>query len=345
MKSILPSFGKDVSIDIGTSITRVMGGNRESMMSEPSIVATDTKLEKIVAVGDEADRIVRRMPDMWRSLSPLQDGFIVDYRVMHTMLHYFLNKVSNSLRRSRVLVSVPCGMTDVEQRAMMDAVIQAGAKEVFLIEAPIAAAIGCDLPIFQPRGSMVIDIGEGTTDMAILSLGGTVQSQTIRFGGGDIDKALMKYVNQCFGLLVSDQTITAIKHSIAIATPPLEEQEFSFQGRDMTNGIVRRAVIHQSEIYEVINNVLQGLLDAIKQMIRNTEPEIVADMMEYGIVLTGGAAQLQGLPERISAELGVPVQVAVNPDTKVVEGLQKAANNIVSLTRFIVNSKGRKGRA
>jgi len=182
MNSILPSFGKDVSIDIGTSMTRVMGGTRETMMSEPSIVATDTKLDKIVAVGDDADRIVRRMPDMWMELTPLQDGFIVDYRVMHTMLKYFLHKVSNTLRRSRVLVGVPCGMTDVEQRAMMDAVIQAGAREVFLIERPVAAAIGSGLPIFEARGSMVIDIGEGTADMGIISLGGTVISKTIRFG-------------------------------------------------------------------------------------------------------------------------------------------------------------------
>ncbi|MDU3277427.1 MAG: rod shape-determining protein, partial [Veillonella sp.] len=162
MSSILPTLGKDVSIDIGSIQTRLMGGTRGTVISEPSIIATDTKQEKVVAVGDEAARLVLRMPDMWRPLTPLKDGFIVDYRVMHTMLNYFLNKVSNALRRARVLVGVPCGMTDVEQRAMMDAVIQAGAREVFLIERPVAAAIGCGAPIFEARGSMVIDIGGGT---------------------------------------------------------------------------------------------------------------------------------------------------------------------------------------
>lgn len=344
MNSILPSLGKDVSIDIGTSMTRVMGGTRETMMSEPSIVATDTKLDKIVAVGDEADRIVRRMPDMWMELTPLQDGFIVDYRVMHTMLKYFLHKVSNTLRRSRVLVGVPCGMTDVEQRAMMDTVIQAGAREVFLIERPVAAAIGSGLPIFEARGSMVIDIGEGTADMGIISLGGTVISKTIRFGGGDLDRAIMQYINQCFGLMVSEQTITDIKHAIGTAVVPAEDCEFSFTGRDMTSGIVRRAVLHQSEIYEVINKRLADFLDAIQQMIRVTAPELVADIMQHGIVLTGGMARLQGLAERISTEMGVPVQVASEPELKVVQGLHRSSGQIVELARFIINSKDRRGR-
>jgi len=345
MKSILPSFGRDVSIDIGTSMTRVMGGTRESMMSEPSIVATDTKLEKIVAVGDDAARIVRRMPDMWRSLSPLQDGFIVDYRVMHTMLNYFLHKVSNALRRSRVLVGVPCGMTDVAQRAMMDAVIQAGAREVFLIERPVAAAIGCGLPIFAPRGSMVIDMGAGTVDMGIISLGGIVHSKTIRFGGTDIDKALMQYINECFGLLVSEQTVEDIKHTVGTTVLPVEEQEFSFTGRDMTSGIVRRSVIHQSEVYQVISTAIEGFLDAVNQMIRNTEPELVADIMQHGIVLTGGSARLVGMAERISSEIGVPVTMADEPELMVVKGLYGSAKHIVELSRFIVNTKDRKGRA
>ena len=344
MNSILPSLGKDVSIDIGTSMTRVMGGTRETMMSEPSIVATDTKLEKIVAVGDEADRIVRRMPDMWRSVTPLQDGFIVDYRIMHTMLKYFLHKVSNTLRRSRVLVGVPCGMTDVEQRAMMDAVIQAGAREVFLIERPVAAAIGCGLPIFEARGSMLIDIGEGTADMGIISLGGTVVSQTIRFGGNDLDRAIMQYINQCFGLMVSEETVTDIKHAIGTAVIPVEDCEYSFSGRDMTSGIVRRSVVHQSEIYQVINNRLENFLDAIRQMIRVTEPELVADIMQHGIVLTGGMARLQGLAERVSTEIGVPVQVALEPELKVVQGLHRGSGQIVELSRFIINSKDRRGR-
>ena len=311
MSSILPTLGKDVSIDIGSIQTRLMGGTRGTVISEPSIIATDTKQEKVVAVGDEAARLVLRMPDMWRPLTPLKDGFIVDYRVMHTMLSYFLNKVSNALRRARVVVGVPCGMTDVEQRAMMDAVIQAGAREVFLIERPVAAAIGCGVPIF---------------------------------GGSDINNALLRYVRECFGVIVSDETILDIKHTLGTAIAPLEDAEYAFQGRDMMNGLGRRCVIHQSEVYQVVNECLIGLLDEVKQMIRATAPEIVADIMQHGIWLTGGTARLSGLADRIGTEVGVPVHVPEAPETKVVVGLNGASSDLVSLSRFIVNSKNRKGR-
>lgn len=321
-----------------------MGGTRGTVISEPSIIATDTKQEKVVAVGDEAARLVLRMPDMWRPLTPLKDGFIVDYRVMHTMLNYFLNKVSNALRRARVLVGVPCGMTDVEQRAMMDAVIQAGAREVFLIERPVAAGIGCGVPIFEARGSMIIDIGGGTVDMGIVSLGGIVDSKTIRFGGSDINNALLRYVRECFGVIVSDETILDIKHTVGTAIAPLEDAEYAFQGRDMMNGLGRRCVIHQSEVYQVINDCIVGLLDEVKQMIRSAAPEIVADIMQHGIWLTGGTARLAGLADRIGTELGVPVHVPEAPETKVVVGLNGASSDLVSLSRFIVNSKNRKGR-
>ena len=344
MSSILPTLGKDVSIDIGSIQTRLMGGTRGTVISEPSIIATDTKQEKVVAVGDEAARLVLRMPDMWRPLTPLKDGFIVDYRVMHTMLSYFLNKVSNALRRARVVGGVPCGMTDVEQRAMMDAVIQAGAREVFLIERPVAAAIGCGVPIFEAQGSMVIDIGGGTIDMGIVSLGGIVDSKTIRFGGSDINNALLRYVRECFGVIVSDETILDIKHTLGTAIAPLEDAEYAFQGRDMMNGLGRRCVIHQSEVYQVVNECLIGLLDEVKQMIRATAPEIVADIMQHGIWLTGGTARLSGLADRIGTEVGVPVHVPEAPETKVVVGLNGASSDLVSLSRFIVNSKNRKGR-
>ena len=323
MSSILPTLGKDVSIDIGSIQTRLMGGTRGTVISEPSIIATDTKQEKVVAVGDEAARLVLRMPDMWRPLTPLKDGFIVDYRVMHTMLSYFLNKVSNALRRARVVVGVPCGMTDVEQRAMMDAVIQAGAREVFLIERPVAAAIGCGVPIFEAQGSMVIDIGGGTIDMGIVSLGGIVDSKTIRFGGSDINNALLRYVRECFGVIVSDETILDIKHTLGTAIAP-----------------TRRS----SDLHVFVNECLIGLLDEVKQMIRATAPEIVADIMQHGIWLTGGTARLSGLADRIGTEVGVPVHVPEAPETKVVVGLNGASSDLVSLSRFIVNSKNRKGR-
>ncbi|MDU2596207.1 MAG: rod shape-determining protein, partial [Veillonella sp.] len=220
----------------------------------------------------------------------------------------------------------------------------AGAREVFLIERPVAAAIGCGAPIFEARGSMVIDIGGGTVDMGIVSLGGIVDSKTIRFGGSDINNALLRYVRECFGVIVSEEIIEDIKHTVGTAMAPLEDAEYAFQGRDMMNGLGRRCVIHQSEVYQVVNDCIAGLLDEVKQMIRSAEPEIVADIMQYGIYLTGGTAQLSGLAERIGGELGVPVHVPDAPETKVVVGLNGASSDLVSLSRFIVNSKNRKGQ-
>ena len=191
---------------------------------------------------------------------------------------------------------------------------------------------------------MVIDIGGGTVDMGIVSLGGIVDSKTIRFGGSDINNALLRYVRECFGVIVSDEIIEDIKHTVGTAVAPLEDAEYAFQGRDMMNGLGRRCVIHQSEVYQVVNDCIGGLLDELKQMIRSAEPEIVADIMQYGIYLTGGTAQLSGLAERIGGELGVPVHVPDAPETKVVVGLNGASSDLVSLSRFIVNSKNRKGQ-
>jgi len=191
---------------------------------------------------------------------------------------------------------------------------------------------------------MVIDIGGGTIDMGIVSLGGIVDSKTIRFGGSDINNALLRYVRECFGVIVSDETILDIKHTLGTAIAPLEDAEYAFQGRDMMNGLGRRCVIHQSEVYQVVNECLIGLLDEVKQMIRATAPEIVADIMQHGIWLTGGTARLSGLADRIGTEVGVPVHVPEAPETKVVVGLNGASSDLVSLSRFIVNSKNRKGR-
>ena len=330
MNSILPSFGKDVSIDIGTSMTRVMGGTRETMMSEPSIVATDTKLDKIVAVGDDADRIVRRMPDMWMELTPLQDGFIVDYRVMHTMLKYFLHKVSNTLRRSRVLVGVPCGMTDVEQRAMMDAVIQAGAREVFLIERPVAAAIGSGLPIFEARGSMVIDIGGGTTEVAVLSLNGIVYSSSVRIGGDKLDEAIVAYVRRHFGSAIGEATAERIKKEIATAKIENDDDilEMEVHGHNLAEGAPRTFTLNSKHVLEAIEQPLTGIVDAVKAVLEQCPPELAADIFERGMVLTGGGALLRNLDRLLSDSTGVMVVTAEEPLTCVARGGGKALDMI-----------------
>ena len=310
MSSILPTLGKDVSIDIGSIQTRLMGGTRGTVISEPSIIATDTKQEKVVAVGDEAARLVLRMPDMWRPLTPLKDGFIVDYRVMHTMLSYFLNKVSNALRRARVVVGVPCGMTDVEQRAMMDAVIQAGAREVFLIERPVAAAIGCGVPIFEAQGSMVIDIGGGTTDIAVLSLGDIVTSSSLKIAGDVMDADIIKFVKDKYKLLIGDRTAEQIKLEIGSAVKGSSDKTFEVRGRDLVTGLPHTITITSNETELALRETCATIVKETKHVLEQTPPELAADIVSRGIFLTGGGALLTGLDRLLESELNVPVFVA-----------------------------------
>lgn len=346
MSSIISSFGRDVCIDMGTLNTRVMATGK-AIITEPSIVATDPRREGVVAVGSEAESLIRRMPDELGELWPLQDGFIVDYRLTHTMLNYFMHKASSSVRRSRTFVGVPYTMTDVEIRALMDAIIQAGAREAYLLEMPVAAALGCQMPVFEALGNMVVDLGAGTTDIAVMSLGGVVAGQTISLGANDLNKALFKYLKECFSVLVSDGTVEDIKQSIGSLVPPMDEhedQEFAFTGRNTTNGLVVAHTIHQSEICQVFQKYLHRLLGEIKNIMRQTPPELLSDIMENGIVLTGGGAQLKGLAERLHKELTVPVRVADDPANCVIRGLAIAANNPGRVKRFVVASRNRKGR-
>lgn len=345
MSNLFSSWGRDLSIDIGSTNTHVFVDGRGIVISEPSLVATDTKQEGIIAVGTEAERLLLRTPDMLDALSPLKEGFIVDYRVTHTMLKYFMHKASNSVRRSRVFLAAPCGMTDVEQRAMTDAVIQAGAREVHLIETPVAAALGANLPIFDACGSMIVDIGGGTVDIGVLSLGGIVFSRSIRLGGSDLNAALLQYIKQCFSVMVPEETVETIKCTLGTAITPEEDMEYTFLGRDMSNGLTKRSVIHRFEVYEILQETLQKMINEVKNVIRQTTPELLADIMESGMVLTGGTAKLNGLAERFSTELGIPVRVPDDPEYMVVNGLGKASKEFYSMDRLIVATKNRKGRA
>ncbi|WP_277293116.1 rod shape-determining protein [Veillonella montpellierensis] len=344
MSKVFSSLGRNLSIDMGSINTHVYVEGRGIVVSEPSLVATDTKQEGIIAVGSEAERLLLRTPDMLDALRPLKDGFIVDYRVTHTMLNYFIHKASKSVRRSRVFMSIPCGMTDVEQRAMTDAVIQAGAREVYLLETPVLAALGSGLPIFDSYGSMAVDIGGGTVDIGILALGGTVISRSVRCGGGDFNAVILQYIKQCFSVMVADDTVEEIKCTLATALMPEEDLEYTFLGRDTSNGLMKRSVIHSYEIYEVLQEPICRIINEIKNVIRQTSPELVADIMENGMVLTGGSAQLTGLAECIAKEIGIPVHVPDNPSLTVARGLGVAAKQFSMMTRYIVASKNRKGR-
>lgn len=342
---LFSSLGRDLGIDIGTFHTHIYVEGRGVVVSEPSIVATDAKQENIVTVGEDAHRLLLRNPETLAPMSPLKEGFIVDYRIVLSMLKYFMNKASKAVRRSRVVMAVPCGITDVERRAMTDAIIQAGAREAYLLESPVAAAIGAGLPIFEARGSMAVDIGGSTTDVAILSMGGKVASRTSRIGGNELNEAIYHYIRNEFSIMVSDETVEDIKQTLGCAIVPSIEGEYTIVGRHSETGLTKRCMIRKSEVYEILRQPIADMVAVIRSILEKTPPELVADIMESGMLLTGGTSLLEGLDRHIQEELGIPVRIADRPGDTVALGLGRAAADVQRLERLLVASKLRKGRS
>ena len=342
---LFSSLGRDLGIDIGTFHTHIFVEGRGVVVSEPSIVATDAKQESVVTVGEDAYRLLLRNPETLAPMSPLKEGFIVDYRIVLSMLKYFMNKASKAVRRSRVVMAVPCGITDVERRAMTDAIIQAGAQEAYLLESPVAAAIGANLPIMEARGSMAVDIGGSTTDVAIVSMGGKVASKTSRVGGNELNEAIYKYIRSEFSIMVSDETVEDIKLTLGTAMPPSVEGEYTIVGRHSETGLTKRCILRKSEVYEILRQPIAEMVAVVRSILEKTPPELVADIMESGMLLTGGTALLEGLDLHMREELGVPVRIADAPDLTVALGLGKAASDVERLERLLVASKLRKGRS
>ena len=342
---LFSSLGRDLGIDIGTFHTHIFVEGRGVVVSEPSIVATDAKQESVVTVGEDAHRLLLRNPETLTPMSPLKEGFIVDYRIVLSMLKYFMNKASKAVRRSRVVMAVPCGITDVERRAMTDAIIQAGAREAYLLESPVAAAIGANLPIMEARGSMAVDIGGSTTDVAIVSMGGKVASKTSRVGGNELNEAIYKYIRSEFSIMVSDETVEDIKLTLGTAMPPSVEGEYTIVGRHSETGLTKRCIIRKSEVYEILRQPIAEMVAVVRSILEKTPPELVADIMESGMLLTGGTALLEGLDLHMREELGVSVRIADAPDLTVALGLGKAASDVERLERLLVASKLRKGRS
>ena len=342
---LFSSLGRDLGIDIGTFHTHIFVEGRGVVVSEPSIVATDAKQESVVTVGVDAYRLLLRNPETLTPMSPLKEGFIVDYRIVLSMLKYFMNKASKAVRRSRVVMAVPCGITDVERRAMTDAIIQAGAREAYLLESPVAAAIGASLPIMEARGSMAVDIGGSTTDVAIVSMGGKVASKTSRVGGNELNEVIYKYIRSEFSIMVSDETVEDIKLTLGTAMPPSVEGEYTIVGRHSETGLTKRCIIRKSEVYEILRQPIAEMVAVVRSILEKTPPELVADIMESGMLLTGGTALLEGLDLHMREELGVPVRIADAPDLTVALGLGKAASDVERLERLLVASKLRKGRS
>lgn len=327
-KKLRGLFSKDISIDLGTANTLIYVRGEGIVLNEPSVVAirqdnNGNNPRKVLAVGLEAKRMLGRTPGNITAIRPLKDGVIADFSVTEKMLQHFINKVHENrfLRPSpRVLVCVPCGSTQVERRAIRESVMGAGAREVYLIEEPMAAAIGAGMPVDEARGSMVVDIGGGTTEVAILSLSGIVYAQSVRIGGDRFDEAIVNYVRRNYGSLIGETTAERIKQEIGTAFPGAEVRELEVRGRNIAEGVPRSFILNSNEILEALQEPLSGIVGALRTALEQTPPELAADIAERGMVLTGGGALLRNLEKLLSEETGLPVIVADDPLTCVARG-------------------------
>ena len=321
-------FSNDLSIDLGTANTLIYARDQGIVLDEPSVVAIRHDRgrgsnKSVAAVGNAAKRMLGRTPDNITAIRPMKDGVIADFTVTEKMLQYFIHKVHESkvIRPSpRVLVCVPCGSTQVERRAIKESAAGAGAREVYLIEEPMAAAIGAGLPVDEPLGSMVLDIGGGTSEVAIISLNGIVYSSSVRIGGDKFDEAIINYIRRNYGTLVGEATAEKIKKKIGSAYPGNEVLELEFKGRNLAEGIPRSFTLNSKEVLEAIQEPLSGIVHAMKKALEQTPPELGADVAERGIVLTGGGALLRDLDRLIEEETGLPVIIAQDPLTCVARG-------------------------
>ncbi|MBM3202789.1 rod shape-determining protein [Candidatus Woesearchaeota archaeon] len=320
-------FSNDLSIDLGTANTLIYIRDQGIVVNEPSVVAIREDRARgqksIAAVGSAAKLMLGRTPGNITAIRPLKDGVIADFTVTEKMLQYFIHKVhKNKIFRPspRVLISVPCGSTQVERRAIKESAAGAGAREVYLIEEPMAAALGAGLPVGDAQGSMVLDIGGGTSEVAVISLNGVVYSASVRIGGDRLDEAIMNYVRRNYGTLIGEATAERIKHEIGTAYPGSEVREIMVKGRNLSEGIPRSFVLNSNEILEALQEPLQGIVGAVKIALEQTPPELGADVAERGIICTGGGALLKDIDRLIAEETGLPVHIAEDPMTCVARG-------------------------
>ena len=328
LKSLRGFFSNDLSIDLGTANTLIYVRRQGIVLNEPSVVAIRHErgpggAKTIAAVGNDAKRMLGRTPGHINAIRPLRDGVIADFTVTEKMLQHFIHKVhaNRFLRPSpRVLVGVPCGSTQVERRAIRESAAGAGAREVYLIEEPMAAAIGAGLPVSEASGSMVIDIGGGTTEVAVISLNGIVYASSVRIGGDRFDEAIINYVRRNYGSLIGEATAERIKHEIGSAYPGNELRELEVRGRNLAEGVPRSFTLNSNEILEALQEPLSGIVSAVKTALEQTPPELGADVAERGMVLTGGGALLRDLDRLLMEETGLPVIIAEDPLTCVARG-------------------------
>ena len=333
-------MGRDMAVDLGTANTLVYVRGRGTVLNEPSVVAINTKTGAILAVGSEAKRMIGRTPGHILAIRPLKDGVIADFDVTEKMLRYFIQKVHRSgvLAKPRVVVCVPSGITGVEQRAVEEAAIAAGARAAYIIEEPMAAAIGAGLPVHEPAGNMVVDIGGGTTEVAVISLGGIVTALSIRIGGDELDEAIIAYIKKEYSLALGERTAEEIKMAIGSAFPLPDEPNAEIRGRDLVTGLPKTIIVSSEEIRRAIEEPVNAIVDAVKSTLDRTPPELAADIMDKGIVLTGGGALLKGLDERLKHETGMPVHLTENPLSCVAIGSGKCLEEFEALKPMLIAS-------
>ena len=336
--NILGLFSNDIGIDLGTANTLVYVKDRGIVLREPSVVAVQAGTKRLLAVGEEAKRMLGRTPGNIVAIRPMKAGVIADFEITEAMLRYFIRKTQGRRKmvRPRVIIAVPSDITEVEKRAVKDSAIHAGAREVFLIEEPMAAAIGVGLPVQEPAGNMIVDIGGGTTEVALISLAGVVFSRSVRVGGDEMDECIAQYMKRVYNLMIGERTAEEVKISIGSAYPVEEEITMEVKGRDLVAGLPKTITISSGEIREALQEPVSSIIDAIRITLERCPPELAADLVDRGMVLAGGGALLKGIDKLIAEQTGLPVHVADDPLSAVAEGTGVVLNELNFLRKTAV---------
>lgn len=334
-------FSKKLGIDLGTANTLVFVPGRGVVLNEPSVVAVSEQDNKILAVGNDAKEMIGKTPDNIIAYRPMKDGVIADYRVTEAMLRYYINKALGkfSFFKPEVMISVPAGVTSTERRAVIEAAVKAGAKNAYVVKEPILAAIGAGISIYEPRGHMIADIGGGTTDVAVISLGGIVASTSVKCAGNKIDAAVVDYVKKNYNLMIGDKTAEDIKINIGSAVPVEEELSMMVKGRDCLSGLPRSVEMKTNEIVRAVGKELRDMIQAIKDVLQETPPELASDIIDRGITMTGGSSLLRNLPELVLRRTGVKAQLAENPLFCVANGTGIALEHLDTYKKSIISKR------
>jgi len=337
--NVLGTLSSDIGIDLGTASTLVYVKGEGIVLCEPSVVAIEAGTSNVLAVGEEAKRMLGRTPGSIVAIRPMRDGVIADFEITESMLRYFIKKAHTSRRlvRPRIVIAIPSGITEVEKRAVKDSALHAGAREVYMIEEPVAASIGVGLPIQEPSGSMIIDIGGGTTEMAVISLAGVVFSKAIRIGGDEMDESIINYLKRTYNLMIGEMTAEDIKIRIGSGYPMEEEMIMDVRGRDLVAGLPKMIPITSEEVREALSEPIAQIVEAVRITLERTPPELSADLIEKGLILAGGGALLRGLDKLIAEETGLPVHIADDPLTAVALGTGKVLGELKYLKRLMVS--------